>query len=354
MGEMSRAVSRTPLRLAAGLFGLVAVLALAMFVYDHARRERIATGVTVAGVDVGGLSAPAARARLERQVAGSMERPVVVRWAGRAWTVSPRRMGVVVDVAGSVARAVDVSREGSIFARTWRGITGGSIHRDVPLQVSYSHAQVRGFAAQVRDALDRAPRDATVQPAASGLTEVPDRSGLTVEEVALEHRVEQALQSTAASRTVAVPAHTIEPAVTTGELAARYPAYIVINRESFQLQFYSHLKLASTYPIAVGMQGLETTAGLYHIQWKQVNPPWYVPNSAWAGALAGKVIPPGPEDPLKARFMAFNGGAGIHGIDPSEYGTIGHDASHGCVRMRIPDVIALYARTPVGTPVYVI
>ena len=51
--------------------------------------------------------------------------------------------------------------------------------------------------------------------------------------------------------------------------------------------------------------------------------------------------------------MAFNGGAGIHGIDPAEYSSIGHDASHGCVRMRIPDVISLYARTPVGTPVYV-
>jgi len=38
---------------------------------------------------------------------------------------------------------------------------------------------------------------------------------------------------------------------------------------------------------------------------------------------------PRPADPLKARFMAFNGG---HGIDRSEYGTIGHTASHGCMR----------------------
>ena len=102
------------------------------------------------------------------------------------------------------------------------------------------------------------------------------------------------------------------------------------------------------------MEGLETPAGLHHIQWKQVDPPWLVPNKAWAGALAGKTIPPGPDDPLKARFMSFEGGAGIHGIDPSEYSSIGHDASHGCVRMRIPDVIALYSRTPVGTPVYII
>jgi lipoprotein-anchoring transpeptidase ErfK/SrfK len=78
-----------------------------------------------------------------------------------------------------------------------------------------------------------------------------------------------------------------------------------------------------------------------------------VPKKAWAGKLAGTVVPPGPLDPLKARFMSFEGGAGIHGIDPSEYSTIGHFASHGCVRMRIPDVISLYARTPVGTPVYI-
>ncbi len=102
------------------------------------------------------------------------------------------------------------------------------------------------------------------------------------------------------------------------------------------------------------MEGLETPAGLHKIEWEQVDPPWYVPNKAWAGALAGKVIPPGPEDPLKARFMSFDGGAGIHGIDPSEYSSIGHDASHGCVRMRIPDVIDLYAKSPVGTPVYII
>jgi lipoprotein-anchoring transpeptidase ErfK/SrfK len=177
---------------------------------------------------------------------------------------------------------------------------------------------------------------------------------VAVERKRLTARVAHALAAAFAKRTVTVPTLTREPAITTSELAAKYPAYIVVDRANFKLLLYQHLKLSSTYAIAVGMQGLETTAGLYHIQWKQTDPPWYVPNSAWAGALAGKTIPPGPQDPLKARFMAFNGGAGIHGIDPSEYSSIGHNASHGCVRMRIPDVIALYARTPVGTPVYVI
>ena len=64
-------------------------------------------------------------------------------------------------------------------------------------------------------------------------------------------------------------------------------------------------------------KGWKRPAGLHKIEWEQVDPPWYVPKKAWAGALAGTVVPPGPADPLKARFMSFDGGAGIHGIDPA-------------------------------------
>ena len=231
--------------------------------------------------------------------------------------MTPRQAGVAVDVAATVAEAVSASRSGSIFSRTWRGLFGGSVNRDLPLRVSYSHQAVRGFAARVGGAVDTLPQDATVEPGASGLTEVPGRVGVAVEQKRLTARVAHALTGQFARRTLTVPTLTREPAVTTNELAAAYPAYIVINREKFELLFYQHLKLASTYPIAVGMQRLETTAGLYHIQWKQTDPPWYVPNSAWAGALAGKVIPPGPEDPLKTRFMSFNGDAVIHWIDQS-------------------------------------
>jgi lipoprotein-anchoring transpeptidase ErfK/SrfK len=351
--QMSSA-RRTPLIVVAGLLGLVVVLACGVYVYDHGRRDQIAKGVRIEGIAVGELSASAAEARLRRSVAVSMEHPVTVTSKGRSWRITPRQAGVAVDVNGTVAEAVSASRTGSIFARTWRGLFGGSVNKQVPLQVSYSHQAVHGFVERVRAAVDIEPRDATVEPGAGGLAEVPDRVGVAVEQKRLTARMARALTGPFAKRTVSVPTLTREPAVTTNELAARYPAYIVIDRAKFELLFYQRLKLASSYPIAVGMQGLETTAGLYHIQWKQTDPPWYVPNSPWAGALAGKTIPPGPQDPLKARFMAFNGGAGIHGIDPSEYGTIGHDASHGCVRMRIPDVIALYARTPVGTPVYVV
>ena len=52
----------------------------------------------------------------------------------------------------------------SIFTRTVRGLFGGSVKRDVPLVVSYSHSALRGLTAQVRAGVNRAPRDASVVP----------------------------------------------------------------------------------------------------------------------------------------------------------------------------------------------
>jgi lipoprotein-anchoring transpeptidase ErfK/SrfK len=332
---------------------VVVLLAAGMYFYDHSRRDLLANGLTIDGVGVGGLHEQAARTKIQHELVGRLDRPVTVRFGPQRWSLGAQEAQLSVDAANMVAQAVNASREGSIVTRTVRGLFGGSVKRDIPLVVSYSHQAVRGLTAKVRAAVDRAPRDATVQASASGLSELPPRDGLKVDSNRLGGRIERALTG-AASRTVAVPTLMVRPAVTTSKLAARYPAYIIIDRGSFTLRFYDHLKLARTYEIAVGMQGLETPAGLHSIEWKQVDPPWYVPKKAWAGALAGTVVPPGPTDPLKARFMSLGGGAGIHGIDPSEYSTIGQTASHGCVRMRIPDVIALYSRTPVGTPVYII
>ena len=77
-------------------------------------------------------------------------------------------------------------------------------------------------------------------------------------------------------------------------LAYKYQTFLTIDRAHFTLRLWKDLHLAHSYTIAVGRQGLETPAGLYEINDRQVNPSWHVPNSAWAGDLAGRVIPPGP------------------------------------------------------------
>ena len=85
------------------------------------------------------------------------------------------------------------------------------------------------------------------------------------------------------TRIARVRTRVVEPKVTTEELAKKYPAILVVNRGAFQLSLYKDLKLHKTYGIAVGQVGLETPAGLYHIQNKAVNPAWHVPELRLGG-----------------------------------------------------------------------
>ena len=127
---------------------------------------------------------------------------------------------------------------------------------------------------------------------------------------------------------------------------------ITVDRVDFRLRLFKRLRISRRYGIAVGMAGLETPRGLYRIQNKQVNPAWHVPDSDWAGSMRGKTVPGGASDnPLKARWMGIANGVGIHGT--SEDWSIGSRASHGCIRMHVSDVIDLYDRVPVGTPVLI-
>ena len=140
--------------------------------------------------------------------------------------------------------------------------------------------------------------------------------------------------------------------VTSNDLARVYGTVITIDRDHFRLRLFKHLRFAAPTPSRSGMAGLDTPAGIYHVQDKQVDPAWHVPERAVGGLLAGQTIPGGaPNNPLKARWMGLANGVGIHGT--AEDWSIGTRASHGCIRMHVSDVVALYQRVPLGTTVLI-
>jgi lipoprotein-anchoring transpeptidase ErfK/SrfK len=338
----------------AAAFAVLAVAAVAAIaVYDHEQRDKIAPGISIGAVPVGRLSAAEARTKVANALHAPLNQDVVIRAGGRSFTLAAARLHRHVAVDALVDHAVAISHDGGILTRTLHSLEHSPVHATLPVTVDFSKAAVKRAAARVGAALDRNPVDATVTPDATGLKESPSRDGVKVAQASLRRRIDTELAKPEGVTSVRARLAPVEPKVSTADLAVKYPSYIIVDRKHFTLRLYRHLKLDRTYSIAVGRQGLETPAGLYDVQWRETNPSWHVPNSPWAGKLAGKTIPPGPDDPIKARWMAFNGGAGIHGIDPSEYSSIGHNASHGCVRMRIPDVIDVYDKTAVGTPVFV-
>jgi lipoprotein-anchoring transpeptidase ErfK/SrfK len=345
--------SRVLLSVSALVVALLAVLVVGALAYDGARDRTLAEGITVGGVDVGGLRMAAARERVQQRAVQPLKRTVQVRASGREFLLSAREAKLRVDVDAALDQALVASREGWLGERVWRGLTGGTVDRDVPLHRRVSSAAVKRFAAEVGDAVDRDAVSAAVEPHPDALSVTKARTGRSLDERALRRKVRATLTHAGRPTTIDAGVEKVAPKTTLADLRKRYDAYILIDRSAHKLRLYRHLALDRTYDIAVGKAGLETPAGLYDVQWKETNPIWRVPNSDWAGDLAGRNIPPGPDNPIKARWLAFNGAAGIHGIAPSEYGSIGHDASHGCVRMRIPDVIDVYAKTPVGSPVFV-
>jgi lipoprotein-anchoring transpeptidase ErfK/SrfK len=343
---------------AAGVLLAVAGLAVTAggayaYFWDQSRADLIAKGVTIAGVEVGGLHAGEATARLDGVLARRLRKPVQVAYGERRFTVRPTTAGLHVDVARMVDAAVAASRAGGLAHRIRRDLNGHELDAAIPLRAAVSKERVDAFVRQVARTIDRPAHDARVvpKPLATGLRVVPSRPGLAVKQPALARAITSSLLRLDGEGAVEVPTHAVAPHWWTSTLARKYETYVLVSRETFRLRLYKHLKLVKTYPIAVGQAGLETPAGEYDINDKQVNPSWYVPNSPWAGALAGRVIPPGPADPIKSRWLGFYDGAGIHGT--TEDWSIGTAASHGCIRMHIWDVEDLYDRVPLHTPIYV-
>ena len=204
----------------------------------------------------------------------------------------------------------------------------------------------------MRAGVDRKPVDADVKLSGKGLGRRPGQDGLKIDASKLHAEIRASLTSPTAPRSFTAAVQSVQPKVTDAKLARKYGTVLIVDRKDFKLTLYKDLKKVKTYGIAVGKVGLETPAGLYHIQNKAENPAWHVPNSAWAGKLAGKVIPGNdPTNPIVARWMGIYDGAGIHGTN--EPGSIGSAASHGCIRMRVAEVEQLYDEVPVGAPIYI-
>jgi len=316
------------------------VLVLAPAARAQAPEPVIRAGVTVAGVDVGNQTLSQAAGTIDRAFHHQLlVRNLSARVGGKAYRLTTRQVGFAFDPAKSARRAY---------------IAGNKTAKpvDVLPYTSYDAKKLAAFVARVDRGARVAPRDARVRITLQHIRKTSSKSGREMNDKQLSQKLALAMTDPRAPREVRPKRAVVRAKVRTKDLKRRYSTIITISKGAFRLRLFKHLKFVKSYGVAVGQPAYPTPAGLFSIANKTVNPTWTAPDSPWAGAMRNESVPGGsPENPLKARWMGIVNGVGIHGT--GEPGSIGSAASHGCIRMTVPDVIDLYPRVPVGTPVLI-
>ena len=292
-------------------------------------------GVSVVGVDLGGLTRAQARQLLHERALPRIQRRFDVRIGGRTYVLTTGRLRLRFNEAATARRSMRAK--------------AGQAVRPV---VSFRARSLGAFVRRATEATFVRPRNARMRIGVRRIATRRARRGRRLRPARLGKAIRQRIASPLRGRALRPRRVKVRPAVTLPDLRRGNPVVLTIDRSGYRLRLFRRLRYARSYGIAVGAAGTETPTGLYRIQSKQVNPAWHAPNRPWAGSYAGKTVPGGaPDNPLKARWLGIAGGVGIHGT--GEPWSIGSAASHGCIRMRVPDVIDLYGRVPLGSQVLI-
>lgn len=307
---------------------------------DDVSQKVIREGYSAGGVDLGGQTVESATSNLQLALGGQYARPILVKAANKQYSLDPVSQAKLVFDAALTAR------------RAYYAGLRSDPATDVPLAVTFSKKAVKRFALDADRDVSIKPRNARLRITLRHMLVSRTKNGRTINEISLARRLNLTLVDMTRPRELRAKINVDHPDVTKRTLQRRNPTILTVDRTGLRLRLFKRLKISKRYPIAIGAAGFETPTGLFTIQSRQVNPVWHVPNSDWAGSLRGQTIPGGAaNNPLKARWLGVNGSVGIHGT--AEAWSIGTRASHGCIRMHVSDVIDLYPRVPLGTPVLI-
>ncbi len=285
----------------------------------------IPVGVTIGGVQVGGLAPDAATAAVQQ----AFDTPLELQ-------LGTTRVLVTPDVLGA-APVIDKAIERALAAEP---------NAAVPLGVSIVPGTPAAFVATLAKRYDRPAVD-------SKLSLRNLRPWLSKERAGRKLVQRQSVRDIAAAVTsgvrtgIVLPHTTLRPKIT----RRNFGPVIVIRRKSNRLFLYDGSRYRRFFAVATGQSQYPTPLGRFSIVVKWRNPWWYPPDSPWA--QGEKPIPPGPDNPLGTRWMGLSApGVGIHGT-PSD-ASIGYSASHGCIRMHIPQAEWLFNHVENGTTVFIV
>ncbi len=285
----------------------------------------IATGVTIAGVPVGGLTA----ADAANAVQTTFDEPLELRLRGTRVLVTPDVLGATANVAKAIDRAVVAAP-----------------YAAVSLPVATDGPTMSAFVAGLAKRYDRVPLDTKLFFRAGRPWLSKERTGLRLDQRRAVRDMVAVLQP-AAREPVRLVQRVFKPKLT----RRTFGPVVVIHRALNRLYLYNGARFQRMFQVATGQSAYPTPLGRFTIAVKWKNPWWYPPASPWA--KGAQPIPPGPGNPLGTRWMGLTApGVGIHGTPDAS--SIGYSVSHGCIRMQISQAEWLFDHVNVGTTVFIV
>ena len=308
------------------LFVALAAVASGAAAPSAQRTAAVRPGVAIGGVALGGLTSEQAR----NAISWWYNRPLHFVFYGKHWSVRPAALGASVDTDNAVQDVLKATPADHLS-----------------LQVKVDQARIQKYVQALDGRLSVEPTDATAS--LKGLQPVIEagKPGIALDEEQTVQRITAALAIARRAPMLRPAARMVAPTVSAGN----FGSIVVIYRSSNVMHLYNGMQPWRTFQVATGQAIYPTPLGDWHVVVKQRNPWWRPPDSPWAQGL--KPVPPGPGNPLGTRWMGLDAaGVGMHGTPDAA--SIGYSASHGCIRMRIPDAEWLFDHVRIGTPVFIV
>jgi lipoprotein-anchoring transpeptidase ErfK/SrfK len=292
--------------------------------------QAIAQGVSIGGIPVGGMTQSQAAAAVSKAYLA----PIALHVGQHHFHATAKQLGFHVYTRTPVRAAFAIGR------------TSSAAPGDIPLVTRLAGGGMQRYVAYLQRTFERAPIDAKYVLHGSSVKVIPDVWGRKLDKAAAAPALLAALRDLNRAE-LTLPMQVVKPAVTARKVG---PA-LIVDRGLHHVTLWINGRLVRQLGVAVGQPAYPTPTGAFSIVTMQRDPTWTPPDSPWAAGE--QPIGPGPGNPLGTRWMGLSApGVGLHGTPDAA--SIGYSASHGCIRMRIPDAEWLFDHVVVGAPVWII
>lgn len=307
-------------------------------------------GMEVGGVPLDGLSFSSAKNLLTDKFEKPLDRSVLVNMDGEfLMSTTQRQMGASTNVEMVHRQAVELHAKMPALKRLWYRMTGMTVGSNLQVKTQIEDKAVDEFIAEIAKKVNKAPQNASFSLVGGSIKLRSEVAGFALDEKAARVAVKEALA------TDSKPVNLAGVAVPATVTRDSFKDVIVVKVGENKLYHYQGEQVKKVYNVATGLPKYPTPIGQFKITQKRFRPTWVNPATGkgqWGERLPKQILP-GPGNPLGTRAMNLNSpGIRIHGTATDA--SLGFNASHGCIRMKMSDIEELFEQVGVGTPVVIV